>query len=47
MIYAARPGDPAFVNANMTLKLVDHIECCLKEKGRVLVPDDILYFDPD
>ena len=47
MIYAARPGDPAFVNANMTLKLIKQIECCLKEKGRVLFPDDIQYFDPD
>lgn len=30
MIYAARPGDPAYVSANMTLKLINQIECCLE-----------------
>ena len=47
MIYATRPGDVAFENARMTLKLIEHMRNCLrdKEKGWILFPDDIVFFD--
>ena len=48
MIYATRPGYTALVSAKMTFKLVAHMEDCLNEKGMILFPDDISYFDhPD
>ncbi len=47
MIYAARPGDPAYVSGNMTQKLIKQMVCCLNEKRWILFPDDIQYFDPD
>ena len=45
MIYATRPGDLALVSEKMTFKLVAHMEECLNEKGSILFPDDINYFD--
>ncbi len=45
MIYATRAGDFAAVAEKMTFKLVAHMEECLKEKGMILFPDDINFFD--
>ena len=45
MIYATGPGDTVLVDDRMTTKLCDYMENLLKEKGRIVLPDDILYFD--
>ena len=45
MIYATKPGELAEVLEKITFKLVARMEECLKEKGAILFPDDIIYFD--
>ena len=45
MIYATRPGDVANEEARMTVKLIEHMERCLTQKGSILLPDDIWFFD--
>ena len=48
MLYATRPGDTALVQAKMTPKLCEYLEKLLEEKGRIVLPDDIFFFDhPD